>query len=491
TIAIAFLLMFFSWAVAPAQPVMLHPDRMREDLRMFRTILERGHPSLYGYITHDSLDAIFARAEHSLDHDLSVIAFYTLLIEVGDAVHDGHLMINPAPDAARFSSNVPIILKLIGEDFYTDTDDFGIPIGSRILAIGGVPSGEILSRLMKYAPSDGFNVTRKYRSVEMFFPQYFNYEFGQSESYEISYQMPSGERNVANLRGEPFDSLKLRNTRRNSYFANDHGSVSGVDFFKSHINPRGPFVEFVSRHGIEVAVLTVNSFGDDIIPFKDRLVQIFREIRERKAHDLIVDVRRNDGGYRPNAIHLFSYLTNIPFREIVAESVTSLAAPEHEYVTRMLLDERRFLTEKFSGYPEGDRWVLRHDSAESIMIPEDERFDGSIYVLTGGLTFSAGATFALNARNNSRISIVGEETGGGYYYHDGEFPVFYELPDSHISMVMFMERIDHVVADSTRPPGHGVMPTYPIQLTVSDLIAGKDTQLDFIFDTLIAIKYAR
>ena len=42
-------------------------------------------------------------------------------------------------------------------------------------------------------------------------------------------------------------------------------------------------------------------------------------------------------------------------------------------------------------------------------------FDGHLYVLTGGNTFSAATLFAKTVRDQENVTIVGEETGGGAY----------------------------------------------------------------------------
>ena len=141
--------------------------------------------------------------------------------------------------------------------------------------------------------------------------------------------------------------------------------------------------------------------------------------------------------------------------------------------------------EKFKDHARENRWILTDDGAEEMMVPDKRRFKGKVYVLVGGLTFSAAATFALNAKNDPDITLVGEECGGGYYFHNGEFPVYYRLPQSEIVMVLFMEKITHVVTDTSFPPGSGVPPDHWIEETISDLVNGSDVQLDYILRHLI------
>ena len=42
-------------------------------------------------------------------------------------------------------------------------------------------------------------------------------------------------------------------------------------------------------------------------------------------------------------------------------------------------------------------------------------FNGNIYIVQGGYTFSAAAMFVLNIKGQQNVTVVGEETGGGDY----------------------------------------------------------------------------
>ena len=83
-----------------------------------------------------------------------------------------------------------IWFKIINKKQYTDTDDFDIPVGSEIISIDGMNAMEIRDRLMKYAPSDGFNETKKDRQIEMEFGILHFYEFGAKPAYQVEYKTP-------------------------------------------------------------------------------------------------------------------------------------------------------------------------------------------------------------------------------------------------------------------------------------------------------------
>ncbi|TFH01475.1 MAG: hypothetical protein E4H13_04820 [Calditrichales bacterium] len=480
-----FIFLFGWMATVFAQEIALAPDQMKADLAVVRDILTNGHPGLYDYTSKTQLDSLYRSIVTEISTPQSPAAFFRLLSGLTDQIHDGHLLLFPPPTLQKVERFFPLLLKYIQGDWYTDTDDFDLPAGTQILSINDIPLDEILERLWKYVPADGFNTTQKYRKIEMYFSLYLNYAFGAALDYSVTYLDQNGQTQRRTVQSEPFESLNTRNTRRRSYFARYHGFEDGRNFSARYIGNKSPFVYFIDS--LKTAVLTVHSFGIDPKQFKSDLIDLFEEIEDAEADYLVIDIRRNDGGFRPDAIHLFTFLTNKPFRQIESSQVVSLTIPQQEYVFKTYLDPQQFLYDKFKDYPRGDRWVLATDGAEEIMVPDDRGFKGKVYVLVGGLTFSAAATFALNAKNDPDITLVGEECGGGYYFHNGEFPVYYRLPHSEIVLVQFMEKVLHVVSDKTVPPGSGVPPDYTVGLTADDLFTGKDAQLDYILNQLIPL----
>ncbi len=451
----------------------------RKDFEVFENILKNGHPSLYEYIKQDSLDYLFEETKNSITNDISDIGLYKKMLKITDQVRDGHLLLF-APNTIKTEQYYfPLILKIINTSFYTDTDDFEIPIGSKITKINDHETFKILESLKKYTATDGHNLTRKYRDIELKFGLFYAYEYGLTKQFKIEYTEPDGTKKSVDLKAEPFVTVKLRNTKRNSYFAKFHQQKNEFDFFNEFINTKDPFVYY--KEEISTAVLVVNSFGIDIRRFKSNLVKIFKELKKKKIKHLIIDIRNNDGGFRPNSVHLYSFIAKKPFKQIVSEYSISLSVPEKEYAIRTFLNEKQFLTDKFNNHPVYDGWKLTFDDLEAIMVPDQNRFKGKVYVLTGGTTFSAASSFALNAKNDDDTMIVGQETGGGYYFFSGQFPVYYELPNSKIIMVMSMVKVENYIKDKTIQVGSGVPPDKYINLSVEDLIEGKDPLLDYIF----------
>lgn len=450
-----------------------------EDYIIFKNILTTGHPALYAYTSAGEWDSIFGVFEQQTINEISTPEhLFRSISSMAANVRDGHLvMLHPKMDTVPHL--FPLLLKVINEALYTDTDDFGIPIGAKIISINDMPDHVILQRLLKYAPSDGYNLTKKYRQIEREFGILHYYEFGSSVYYTVQYITPDGDLKTTEITSKSMQSIGDRYANRNSLFAAYHQNPNSSEHFKTRIVEKWPFVYYIDS--INTAVLTVHSFGLDPKVFLSKLTDLFKEIRKKKTTDLIIDIRQNNGGYRINAIHLFSFLTHEPFQQRVQESAITDVLPEEKYILHTMSDYKEFFDMYFAtAKKEGGRWVLTEDHAQAKMIPSAKSLKNKVYVLIGGNTFSAGAAFALNAKNSNQITLVGEETGGGYYFHTGQYPVVYELPNSKIMMRMSFVKIDKYVLDSVVPKGSGIVPDIEIVLTVQDLIAGKDSQLDYV-----------
>lgn len=457
----------------------LSREHVSEDYTIFKEILTIGHPSMYEYTSETEWDSIFNSFEQKVIKGVKTSNdLFKSISYLADNVKDGHLnILHPKIDT--LPAMFPLLLKIIDGKLYTDTDDYGIPIGSEIMSIDSTSSQTILKDLLKYAPSDGYNLTKKYRQIEKEFGILYYYEYGNRESYSVRHMTPDGETKTIEIAPKSFESIGNRYPNRSSHFAEYHQDANRMEYFKTRIAEKWPFLYYIDS--INTAVLTVNSFGLDPKEFKSKLIDLFKEIKKKKAKNLIIDIRQNIGGYRINAINLYAFLTDEPFKQRISESAITNVLPHEENVIHTISDYSEFFEMYFaSAKKENDRWLLTEDHAQAEMIPYKKPFKGKVYVLIGGNTFSAASAFALSAKNDKNITLVGEETGGGYYFHTAQYSALYELPNSKIMVRVPFVKIDKYVSDKSVTKGSGILPDKEVILTVEGLIKGTDSQLDFV-----------
>ncbi|MDF9797894.1 hypothetical protein OKW21_003157 [Catalinimonas alkaloidigena] len=476
-------LLFFIFPLRILAQTELSQEQITEDFTIFKNILSTAHPGLYEYTTKEKWDSLFSHFENEEAKQLRHSGdFFQSLCALADHVKDGHLIVQHAK-MDTIPKLFPLLLKIIEGKLYTDTNDHGIPIGSQIISINGIGNNQLINTMLKYASSDGFNLTKKYRQIETEFGILHYYEFGEREMYEVVYNTPAGLTQTIIVESQDFERVGNRHAFRTSHFSLYHNYTDKARYYQERINEKWPYLYAIDS--INTLVLRVNSFGLNPKAFKSRLIALFKEIRKKRADNVIVDVRSNNGGYRINAIHLFSFLTDKPFQQRVSEYAITSSLPEEKYLLHADTDYQQFFATYFaSAEKEGDGWVLKKDHAKEAMKPYKRSFKKNIFVLIGGRTFSAGSAFALNAKNDPDITLVGEETGGGYYFHNGQFSALYKLPNAKIMVRMSFVKINHYVTDNRIAKGSGVIPDIEVKLSVQDLIEGKDSQLDYVVKTI-------
>ncbi len=462
----------------------LAKEQVLEDYTVLKNVLEGAHPNLYQYTSESQWDSLFIDFETKKVQTIKTSNdLYTSITKLTDYVKDGHLIVM-RPQLDSIPKLFPLLLKIVNGKFYTDTDDFGIPVGSEIISIDGIQKTELRKRLLMYAPTDGYNTTKKDRQIEREFSILHYYEFGAKPFYEIEYKTPSNTILTKNIESQDFESIGKRFVNRNSYFSRYHKSDNTADYIKNTIGKIEPFIYVVDS--VNTAVLTINSFNIDVERYQSTLKKIFKEIQRKKVENLIIDIRQNEGGYPLNAIHTFSYITQKPFKQRESSKVITSTLPEKQY-SQNLVNGYTYDTFFKKYYQNAEKhekgWISLTDENEPFMIPNKKGFEGEVYVLIGGKTFSAGSSFALFCKN-AGIPLIGEETGGGYYTQTGGYPIIYTLPHSEIKILISFVNITRFVNDTTVKKGSGVLPDIPVSLSVQNLIEGKDSQLDYILSQI-------
>lgn len=96
---------------------------------------------------------------------------------------------------------------------------------------------------------------------------------------------------------------------------------------------------------------------------------------------------------------------------------------------------------------------------------------------------STTSEFTAVAYSNKLGIFIGDETGVAYEGDNGGSFLHFQLPNSKISVGTPLIYYDNAV---TKPQhgGRGVIPGYYVPLTREDLLAGKDTQLEFTLELI-------
>jgi len=452
---------------------------LRDDFNYFRMILEAVHPGLYQYVPQKEMNFQFDSVYNSIKSDATVLEFSNKLAPIINSIHCGHtdyaLPETYLDTAYKIRGYFPVPVNVVNHQLIVNSTDFEIPLGATITTINKEPIAKILPRLWKYESVDGFNTL--YQQEEGGWDFAFNYfkENGPETHFKIGYKTDESEKNeTIEIPAATYD--KALSFQRYAALPED------VNYNMEMFDDEG------------YAVLTVYTFGYDTWStdqaFENFIRNSFRLLQNTPAiRNLIIDLRNNTGGNFHNMFHLYGYLTNkSSWREFKSAYTVFNRIPFTPYLAKGENDVagiQASLDSSFAAKKSG-RFIKEYTDNET-MYPSPYHFAGNVFVMTNTNVQSAAACFATLLKDEQRAKIVGSETGGSGSNTNSFHLLTYELPHTKIQLTVPIVHAEFSLTGSSQPKGHGVLPDYPVQLSLQDIKANNDPQLGFILDSLIHI----
>jgi hypothetical protein len=467
------------WAQT-TKPTPYNPDtqinrpKLQADFLVFRRSLEEAQASLYRYADKRVMDQRFDAAFASINRNMTEREFYQILTLVLSAIRDGHSNAFLSKDFRSYINQsakmFPLKLRFIGGRAYVLTSPQpSLAAGVELLSINGRPLRQITSQLFRHLTSDGDIETGKFWKLNEQFSLYYYLFVEQPARFRIvSYDRSKKKRQITEISA-------LTQNEQNALVKQKTESTPKVEKKPLRLErPASP----------QTSLLTIETFDDGAIEkagqnFPQFLKSAFQEILERNTQDLIIDLRGNDGGADFGPL-LFSYLTGKQFRFVDhIEAATAKPAFLLNY-TQVGPDFLKRLAGSLSPNGKG-RYIVRPESELTLgwQQPQAVNYRNRVWFITNGETFSATAMFCDVARSQRRGVFVGEETGGDYFGNSaGEFVVI-TLPETKIKILVALEEYWMAVSPGPKP-GRGVIPDYSVQSSISDVLKGRDAELNFI-----------
>ncbi len=472
---------------------LLSPQEMKDDLEILRNIHEQANSGLYFYRTNKEVDSLYNWALQRTDQPIRKIAFYKTILSIIDFEGSSHNYTELDADLIAFleqqKSFFPYSLRYIEENIIFDGTNAAIPSGSKILKINGIEAPLIMESLYKYFPADGFTKTKKMSSsVERSFDLYYLLEYGLTDTYVIKYVAPGevDSRTVV-IPSTSLDEMKSNHKKRFSAPVTDR-----IDF-----KTQDPYSFQMLTPNIGLLNLRWFGFvtGEDDPDFEGYvhfLDSVFTDLADRQIENLIIDIRNNPGGSDPAFEQPVMFLTQKTFKENERAHIIfdphKIPYPEYFWgvSTSERIDEdywlevQQFLKERYPVLEKGIN--VQNQKYNPIYFPKTPQFNGKLFLLINENVASAASHFASLVKGYVEdVIIVGVETVGGYYVHNGHVPVVYELPNSKIKTQF---SIVHVLQDAPlkkdQPKGRGIIPDFEVWPTLSDYFKQVDTQMEFI-----------
>ena len=122
--------------------------------------------------------------------------------------------------------------------------------------------------------------------------------------------------------------------------------------------------------------------------------------------------------------------------------------------------------------------------------PENSQyfFDGKIFVITDGGTFSSGTSLAVFLKELGHAIVVGEETGGRYEGFVAGSSEEVTLPNSGAKVYIPRYNMVNLTAISQKTSNRGLLPDHEVTYTPEEKISGIDKERKLIDSLIVEMK---
>lgn len=462
------------------------PEQLQEDFRIAWITYQQKHPGKYWYNPKDTVDHYFLEAYSSLCDSMTEQAFLNTLSSAIEKIKCGHSSVRSSKKMSRYNEEhpyeitFPLAMKVWNRDsmvvlataYRTDSD---IVRGTTILSINGKTPREIVDGMCQFISTDGWNDNFKYQVISSRFPIQYKNTFGLADHYDISYLKPNGSTAVKTLLNyDPkADTIDRKRFDTLTYFTPRKKTRQ-----KRWSQLRSLTIDTANSF----AIMKLNTFSNGALNSFFR--NSFKIMHQQHIGNLAIELRENGGGDISKSNLLTRFIINHPFRNADTVAGVGKNFPYPAYVQQHFAFNlfRIFFTHKKADGRNHIGTLERH-----IYQPiSKNHFNGQVYIITGGFTFSASTLFIHPLQGQKNITVLGEETGGGAYGNNAVNIPDINLPNTGLRVRLPLYRM---VLDSTaKHDGHGILPDVYVPPSSIFIRAGKDPKMAKVMELVKARK---
>jgi hypothetical protein len=453
--------------------ILLSPLELKADFLKFRRIIDEVHTGLNAYISHDKWNLLMDSLYRSLNEPKSWSEFHKLISYGIAHIGNGHTeAILPTwwynMNRAVFPLGVQYIQgKLIAEKSF-DTD-LKISKGSEIVSINGHLVEDIRKQIWHLLSADGFRQNYKYKWLGLVYATHLAFVLENPNEYVIEYITPDQKKNSVKHPGLQ-TSLK---SFYESIMSEDLGKYSD---YKLEIDNKSQYAWLAIRESSNLA---------------DSLERYFKTIKDLRVQNLVIDLRTHLGLMEDcDPSMLYSYFVGKPFRfhEHMRVKSNNYGIFDNDFTyapyATSLKEIKEEYFDKLKQTTDGS-FLWEGEPCSGLNEPGKYRFQGNVYILVNGFTFSASADFVSKMSQLSNVTIVGQETGGAKDSYVSGFMPRLILPNSGITVRIPTWQSKVCCNQPERPTGQGVIPGHEVTQTISDFVDGRDTVKEYVMKLII------
>ncbi len=425
----------------PAADDTLTPEVMHKILTLIRQYLIEAHPEPFHAITEEEFENLFNELKAKCSKPMPPGEFYFLANRLACAMKDAHTWLN----YQGYDLYLPVRMVWASDGLgILDTgEDFAGIKHSRVLSMGGVTAEELLQRLDKVVPSENIEWVNAKAPGALCRQSVLEHILGKTQIDPLALEIErDGVKKEVSL---PFGSEITSDDSQPHFFWDIIPEIKAGYF----------------------SLKSCNNTED----YRRAVQNLFYEMMVQRCGNLIIDLRGNGGG-NSDVIHEF-------LRKMAGKEFLSFSARIR--VSKHAIEQRGYDKSSFK-LEDGSDLSIAEGESKWCKPPEDQRvtpFEGKVYILVDGRTFSSGNWFAVMFSDNGLATIVGEKTGNSPSSY-GDLLRF-ELPGP---FSLSMSHKIFVRPDPSRDPADGLVPDIEIPTTLDDVFAGRDPQMEWLIKEL-------
>ncbi|HLO81232.1 MAG TPA: S41 family peptidase [Chitinophagaceae bacterium] len=457
------------------------PEQLKQDFDLMKEVMEKFHPSVYWYTPKDSMEKIFSFYRSAITDSMTEQQYgFKILAPVITSVRCGHTSFNYSKKYSKAMQGIrlpsfPLSVKVWGDSMMVtgnlNKKDSVIKRGMLLNSIDGFSVQEITSIMFRYLPTDGYAENINYIRLSNSFPYYHRNIFGLKKNYSVNFTDSTGISRTIDI--PLFDPMADTMKRIKPEKKTKPEKRSKQDRLNDQRS-------FRINNETSSAIMELNTFdgGAGLEKFFKRS---FKSIHKNGIENLVIDIRNNGGGRVNYYAKLARYIRKTPFK--VADTAYALKKGFGKY-------GKYFSTRTLNSFALGLFTSKRTDGLRHFNYWENHTFkpkkkyffDGRVYVLIGGPTFSASTLFAQTVKGQDNIKLIGEETGGGSHGNNGLMIPYITLPNTGMRVRMPLFR----VIQYNHPPktGRGVTPDIYVPPTSKAVLNFTDLKMQKAFELI-------
>ena len=412
----------------------LNDSLLKQDFDLFTKIVCEVSPNINLKEKRDLYSYYNKRSKELSGKTMTVLGFFKFLIDNQvDVKLDEHASIDLSEEVMKeifTDKNIlfPVPIIILNDKLIVNHEDVQIPFGSVISEINGIKVAVILDEMLKEKN------TLELRKTERSFDVFYLIKYGTPNTFNLTYSLPNTILNKT-IEINPVDITTRNNIYKKFVYPFNRAQL------KNHINTEY-FVDSDSFY-IQLNSFEWNEQVENIYKaFDNKFKSIFKTIKKQKPKNLIIDLRYNRGGKVVIPALFYSYISQVDFNEYISIRIPDFDLPAKNNI--LSIDNKNVTLENIENFLTDIQkpFIKKNNYYQHVFInnikkeKKKKRFNGKVFLLVGGETFSAAAYYTAIFKSNKRGKIIGEQVGGSHHNITAGNNIVYELPNSKIKLSM-------------------------------------------------------